>query len=86
MVHCAANRFPDKVENDPEGTRKLNVEATRELARLCAKRDIFLIYISTDCANFTLSRPQSSLGRRDMSQGLECSGVFVSRIQRHNSK
>lgn len=71
MVHCAANRFPDKVENDPEGTRKLNVEATRDLARLCAKRDIFLIYISTDCANFTLSRPQSSLGRRDMSQGLE---------------
>lgn len=48
VVHCAANRFPDKVEKDPEGTRKLNVEATRDLARLCAKRDIFLIYISTD--------------------------------------
>lgn len=71
MVHCAANRFPDKVDKDPEGTRKLNVEATRDLARLCAKRDVFLIYISTDCAHFNLSRPQSSLDRRDMSQGLE---------------
>ncbi|KAL1862532.1 hypothetical protein Daus18300_008491 [Diaporthe australafricana] len=48
VVHCAANRFPDKVDKDPEGTRKLNVEATRVLAKLCAKRDIFLIYISTD--------------------------------------
>lgn len=44
----AANRFPDKVDKDPEGTRKLNVEATRDLARLCAERDTLLIYISTD--------------------------------------
>ncbi|KAG8163557.1 hypothetical protein KVR01_006854 [Diaporthe batatas] len=48
VVHSAANRFPDKVDKDPEGTRKLNVEATRHLAKLCAERDIFLIYISTD--------------------------------------
>lgn len=44
----AANRFPDKVDKDPEGTRKLNVEATRDLAKLCAERDVLLIYISTD--------------------------------------
>lgn len=48
MIHCAANRFPDKVDRDPEGTRKLNVEATGSLAKLCVDRDIFLIYISTD--------------------------------------
>ncbi|KAK7741041.1 hypothetical protein SLS53_005106 [Cytospora paraplurivora] len=48
VVHCAANRFPDKVEKDPEGTRKLNVEATGALARLCASRGVFLVYISTD--------------------------------------
>ncbi|KAL7625366.1 hypothetical protein AAE478_004583 [Parahypoxylon ruwenzoriense] len=48
VVHCAANRFPDKCDKDPEGTRALNVEATRKLASLCAARDIFLIYISTD--------------------------------------
>lgn len=57
MVHCAANRFPDKVDKDPEGTRKLNVEATRDLARLCARRDIFLVYISTDCEHCPLPGP-----------------------------
>ncbi|KAH6652176.1 hypothetical protein BKA67DRAFT_660938 [Truncatella angustata] len=48
VVHCAANRFPDKCDNDPEGTRALNVAASQSLASLCAARDIFLIYISTD--------------------------------------
>ncbi|KAI0389778.1 NAD(P)-binding protein [Xylariaceae sp. FL0594] len=48
VVHCAANRFPDKCDNDPEGTRALNVTATESLATLCAARAIFLIYISTD--------------------------------------
>lgn len=44
----AANRFPDKVDKDPEGTRKINVEATGALAKFCASRGVFLIYISTD--------------------------------------
>jgi len=44
----AANRFPDKVDKDPEGTRVINVEASKTLARLCAARGILLIYISTD--------------------------------------
>ncbi|KAK4189647.1 hypothetical protein QBC35DRAFT_513905 [Podospora australis] len=48
VVHCAANRFPDKVDKDPEGTRAINVEAPRTLAQLCAERSILLIYISTD--------------------------------------
>ena len=48
VVHCAANRFPDKVDKDPEGTRAINIEASRTLAQLCAQRDILLIYISTD--------------------------------------
>lgn len=48
VVHSAANRFPDKVDADPEGTRRLNVQATRTLARLCAQQGILLIYISTD--------------------------------------
>ncbi|CAI4213842.1 unnamed protein product [Parascedosporium putredinis] len=48
VVHSAANRFPDKVDKDPEGTRALNIAATRTLARLCAARSILLIYISTD--------------------------------------
>lgn len=48
VVHCAANRFPDKVDKDPEGTRKLNIDASKSLAKLCAERDIVVIYISTD--------------------------------------
>ncbi|EPE05377.1 methionine adenosyltransferase 2 subunit beta [Ophiostoma piceae UAMH 11346] len=48
VVHCAANRFPDKVDQDPEGTRRLNIEASKTLATLCAVRGATLIYISTD--------------------------------------
>ena len=75
MVHCAANRFPDKVDNDPEGTRKLNVEATRDLARLCAKRDIFLIYISTDCEHFPLP---PSLVSTELSRHVSGAGALLS--------
>ncbi|KAL2176337.1 uncharacterized protein P884DRAFT_33550 [Thermothelomyces heterothallicus CBS 202.75] len=48
VIHCAANRYPDKVDKDPSGTRVLNIEASRTLAQHCARRDILLIYISTD--------------------------------------
>ncbi|KAK4127629.1 NAD(P)-binding protein [Parathielavia appendiculata] len=48
VIHCAANRYPDKVDKDPQGTRALNIEASRALARLCAARGILLVYISTD--------------------------------------
>ncbi|KAH8591020.1 putative methionine adenosyltransferase 2 subunit beta [Bisporella sp. PMI_857] len=48
VVHCAANRFPDKCDSDPEGTRALNIAASGSLASLSAARDILLIYISTD--------------------------------------
>ncbi|TVY37327.1 Methionine adenosyltransferase 2 subunit beta [Lachnellula subtilissima] len=48
VVHCAANRFPDKCDSDPAGTRALNITATNTLASLCAQHNILLIYISTD--------------------------------------
>ncbi|KAL1959926.1 hypothetical protein VTO42DRAFT_594 [Malbranchea cinnamomea] len=48
VVHCAANRFPDKCDQQPHLARKINVEATRALAQETASRGIFLIYISTD--------------------------------------
>jgi dTDP-4-dehydrorhamnose reductase len=44
----AAQRFPDKVDKDPEGARALNVAASSFIAKLAAERDIFTIYISTD--------------------------------------
>ncbi|KAJ6007412.1 NAD dependent epimerase/dehydratase family protein [Penicillium herquei] len=48
VVHCAANRFPDLCDKNPEQARKVNVDATRALAEECATRGAFLIYISTD--------------------------------------
>ncbi|KHJ36235.1 putative substrate binding domain-containing protein [Erysiphe necator] len=48
VVHCAANRYPDKCSNDPEGTYALNVGSTSSLAATCAAQDILLLYISTD--------------------------------------
>ncbi|KAI9828455.1 MAG: hypothetical protein M1832_002883 [Thelocarpon impressellum] len=48
VVHCAANRMPDKCDLDPDGTRALNVRASRALAEATVVRSILLIYISTD--------------------------------------
>ena len=48
QITGAANRFPDKCDNDPEGTRALNIEASSKLASICAAAGIFLLYISTD--------------------------------------
>ncbi|TWU72284.1 hypothetical protein ED733_003236 [Metarhizium rileyi] len=48
IIHSAAQRFPDKVDKDPEGARALNIAASRRLAQVALSRDILLIYISTD--------------------------------------
>ncbi|PGH09816.1 dTDP-4-dehydrorhamnose reductase [Blastomyces parvus] len=48
VVHCAANRFPDKCDQDPAAARKINVAATHSLAQATSARSILLIYISTD--------------------------------------
>ncbi|KAM4056256.1 rmlD substrate binding domain-containing protein [Hirsutella rhossiliensis] len=48
IVHCAAEKAPDKVDKDPEGARALNVAASRSLAKLAASRAILVIYVSTD--------------------------------------
>jgi dTDP-4-dehydrorhamnose reductase len=44
----AANRFPEKVDKNPDAARAINVEATKSLAKLCSSRSILLIYVSTD--------------------------------------
>lgn len=48
VIHCAAERSPDKCDQDPEGTKRLNVSATASLASACKARNALLIYISTD--------------------------------------
>ncbi|XP_054264145.1 methionine adenosyltransferase 2 subunit beta-like [Macrosteles quadrilineatus] len=48
VIHAAAQRFPDKVDADPEAARQLNVQATSHVVQAAAKHNIPVIYISTD--------------------------------------
>ena len=44
----AANRFPDKCNENPKEAKAINVEASQQLAQAASKHNILLIYISTD--------------------------------------
>ncbi|XP_047469523.1 methionine adenosyltransferase 2 subunit beta-like [Penaeus chinensis] len=48
IIHAAAERAPDAVENRYEETRKLNVAASGHLAAIAKRCGSKLIYISTD--------------------------------------
>ncbi|GIJ85224.1 hypothetical protein Asppvi_004080 [Aspergillus pseudoviridinutans] len=48
VIHCAANRFPDLCDKNPEQARRVNVDATRTLAEETSSRKALLVYISTD--------------------------------------
>ncbi|KAJ1647029.1 hypothetical protein J3B02_000038 [Coemansia erecta] len=48
MIHCAAERRPNVARDDPEGTRKLNVQVTGALAREAKVYGTFFVYISTE--------------------------------------
>ena len=48
VIHCAAERRPDNVENDKEGSVRLNVDSTKFLVRQCEKHESLMIYISTE--------------------------------------
>ena len=48
IIHAAAERRPDVGERDPEGTRALNVEATRYIARTARALGSWVLYLSTD--------------------------------------
>ena len=48
VVHCAAYTNVDKAEEDFETAKKINVLGTENLAKVCGKNDITLVYISTD--------------------------------------
>ncbi|XP_032885582.1 methionine adenosyltransferase 2 subunit beta [Amblyraja radiata] len=48
VVHCAAERRPDVVENRPDYARQLNVSSSGCLAREAAEIGAFMIYLSTD--------------------------------------
>ncbi|MBE0366654.1 dTDP-4-dehydrorhamnose reductase family protein [Pseudoalteromonas aurantia] len=48
LIHAAAERRPDICEQAPEQALALNVKVTEFLAQQCKKRNIRLLFISTD--------------------------------------
>ncbi|XP_023219215.1 methionine adenosyltransferase 2 subunit beta-like [Centruroides sculpturatus] len=48
VIHCAAQRFPDKVEKFYDESYKLNVETSKNLAKLASEKGAAFIFISTD--------------------------------------
>ncbi|KAK6498752.1 hypothetical protein TWF481_011326 [Arthrobotrys musiformis] len=48
VIHCAAEKSPDRCASDPLGTKTLNIAASQILAEQTAARGIVLVYISTD--------------------------------------
>lgn len=48
VIHCAAYTAVDAAEDNVEVCRKVNVDGTRNIAEVCKKLDIKMMYISTD--------------------------------------
>ena len=48
VIHCAAYTAVDAAEEQEELCRRVNADGTRNIARMCKKLDIKMIYISTD--------------------------------------
>lgn len=48
IIHCAAYTNVDKAEEDFESAKLINSTGTENLAKICAEKDILLVYISTD--------------------------------------
>jgi S-adenosylmethionine synthetase len=48
LLHCAAERRPDKLEGNEEWAMKINAELTDHIAELCKDRNIWMVYMSTN--------------------------------------
>ena len=48
VIHCAAYNAVDRAEEDVENCRKGNVDGARNIAAVCKKLDIKMLYVSTD--------------------------------------
>lgn len=48
VVHCAAWTAVDAAEDNQEACHKVNVDGTANIAKMCGKLDIPMVYISTD--------------------------------------
>lgn len=48
VIHCAAYTAVDKAEEEPKKAELINVCGTENLAKVCGKADVPIVYISTD--------------------------------------
>ncbi|PSN53758.1 Methionine adenosyltransferase 2 subunit beta [Blattella germanica] len=48
VIHCAAQRFPEKVDSDPKAATQINVDSTKHLAEVSGNVGAPVLYISTD--------------------------------------
>ena len=48
VVHCAAYTAVDLAEDEPDRCRQVNVDGTRNIADMCRRMDIPMMYFSTD--------------------------------------
>lgn len=48
LIHCAAYTDVDKAEDDIKTAQMINAKGTENLAKICAKYNIPIVYISTD--------------------------------------
>ncbi len=48
VIHSAAYTAVDKAEDEPELCRRVNADATAEIAKICAELHAKLVYLSTD--------------------------------------
>ena len=48
VIHCAAYTNVDKAEEEKDLANKINILGTENIAKICGKNEITLVYISTD--------------------------------------
>jgi dTDP-4-dehydrorhamnose reductase len=48
VIHCAALAFPDRCEEDPALSERINAALPGWLARECVQRGVHLVHVSTD--------------------------------------
>mmetsp|Transcript_10291 Transcript_10291/g.16917 ORF Transcript_10291/g.16917 Transcript_10291/m.16917 type:complete len:351 (-) Transcript_10291:321-1373(-) len=48
VIHCAAERRPDRLEGNSEYAMKINAEVTKVLGGLCSRRNVWIISLSTN--------------------------------------
>ena len=48
VIHCSAYTAVDRAEDDTETCRRVNVDGTENIAKICKKIDCKMLYLSTD--------------------------------------